>query len=163
MAVNGGVMRRVSILALVVSMFMTLLPAAPAHAAEEWRVRNRLYELVNQKRASLGLRRLQVNDKTAYWAKDHARWMANHNSMTHDSATELWREIPAGSQYRSENISWLLPATDDGIAKLVHRAFLASPGHRANILASRNTHMGLGVVKKGGTYWVVQRFVDRNW
>lgn len=163
MSVKFVAMRRVAILALVVSMFMTLLPAAPAHAAAEWQIRNRLYELVNNKRASLGLRKLQVNDKTAYWAKDHARWMANNNSMTHDSDAELWREVPAGSQYRSENISWLLPVTDDGIAKLIHRAFLASPAHKANILASRNTHMGFGVVKKGDKYWVVQRFVDRKW
>ena len=126
-------------------------------------MRNRLYELVNNKRAALGLRRLRVNDKTQYWAKDHAGWMGNHTSLLHDDYDELWREVPSGSQYRSENIAYMGPADLPGVIKTIHQALLASPGHRANMLAARATHMGFGVVKKDGRVWVVERFVDRRW
>lgn len=155
--------RRLLTLAVVASLFMTVLPATPASAATEGEMRNRLYELVNNKRAALGLRKLRINDKTQYWAKDHARWMANNESLTHDSSDEMWAEVPSRSQYRSENIAWMGPADLPGVIKSIHNALLASPGHRANLLASRTTHMGFGVVKKDGRVWVVQRFVDRRW
>jgi uncharacterized protein YkwD len=35
-----------------------------------------------------------------------------------------------------------------------------SPGHRANILTSEFTHVGVGVAKDGDFYYVAQMFVD---
>lgn len=152
-------------------MFFALLPAPAAHAATENEIRNKVYSLVNAKRQALGLRTLTTNRKTTRWAKDHSYWMANYNSLTHDSQAELWAEVPRDAQFRSENIGYLQDATPLGLFTLTSRQaavslfqkWMASPGHRANILRRRNTHMGLGIVIRGNKVWATQRFVDRRW
>ncbi len=44
----------------------------------------------------------------------------------------------------------------------VHPLFMGSPpGHRVNILHSGYTHIGVGVVKRGVTYYVTQIFIKK--
>jgi uncharacterized protein YkwD len=42
----------------------------------------------------------------------------------------------------------------------VHRAFLNSPAHRANIMGTRWDSIGVGVVSSGGYLWVTEIFRD---
>lgn len=42
---------------------------------------------------------------------------------------------------------------------VVHAAFMASPGHRANVLDTRYTHVGVGVVVEGSKIWVAEVFM----
>ena len=49
-----------------------------------------------------------------------------------------------------------------GSVKKVHRAFMNSAGHRANILRSAYRHIGVGVVKKGGRIWATVVFESRR-
>lgn len=41
---------------------------------------------------------------------------------------------------------------------VAHDCFMASPGHRGNVLDPRATHVGLGVVREGGAWWVTEVF-----
>ena len=40
----------------------------------------------------------------------------------------------------------------------LHRAFLRSPAHRANILDPRKRVVGVGLVSSGGRLWVTELF-----
>jgi uncharacterized protein YkwD len=40
----------------------------------------------------------------------------------------------------------------------VHRAFMRSPGHRANILNPHIRRVGVGIVERAGQLWVTEIF-----
>ncbi len=149
--------RRLAAVSLAASLMLGLLPAPAVQAATVSEIRNGLERKINNARADRGLRRLKVEIITQTGAQGHAEWMSNHG-LIHDSSTELWTEVPAGAVWRAENIGWATKGL--GVVKRLHRAFMNSPGHKANILARRATHIGIGVVKADGKVWVVERFVD---
>ncbi|MCK6527973.1 CAP domain-containing protein [Myxococcota bacterium] len=41
---------------------------------------------------------------------------------------------------------------------VAHDCFMASPGHRGNVLDPRATHVGVGVVREGEAWWVTEVF-----
>jgi uncharacterized protein YkwD len=73
-----------------------------------------------------------------------AERMAAADSMTHSS-------YPGGWSHWGENI-----AMGFGSSVSVFNAWMASPGHRANILKAAYTQMGIGRVSAGG--WWCQQF-----
>lgn len=168
MAVKAGFVRRLASVALLVSLFVGLVPAT-ASAVTAAEIRNQLYEKVNTARRNHGLRTLRTNAKTAEFAKDHAGWLSRSSLckfnvaaslLCHDDRLEVRSEIPSDWEWWGENLA--SSTTQPGIATKLHRMLMQSPGHRANILKSQATHMGFGVVKSNGRVYVVQRFVDRR-
>lgn len=145
-------------LALMTALFMTTLPTLDAEAATAVRIRLQLQAKINKARQDRGLRPLKVSSLMTEFAKGHARNMANKGDIFHDSSAELWAEVPVGAWWRAENVGYVSAGT--GEARRMHRAFMRSDGHRANILKRRATHMGIGVIKKDGYVWVVERFAD---
>jgi uncharacterized protein YkwD len=165
MSLQLNVARRLAAVVIIASLFVALVPAA-ASALTANQIRDRLYAKIDRVRDNHDLRHLNRNAKTAYWARDHSAWMGRQSGLPitrliHDRDTELWAEVPSDAQWRAENIAFA--NTGPGVATIIHRTLMASPGHRANILARRATHMGIGVVKRDGFVWVTQRFVDRRW
>lgn len=150
--------RRLVAIALLAALFTTTLPALDAEAATAVRIRLQLQGKINKARQERGLRPLKVSALTTEFAKLHALEMANRGKIFHDSSTELWAEVPVGAWWRAENVGFVTAGS--GEAKRMHRAFMRSDGHRANILKRRATHMGIGVVKMNGKVWVVERFAD---
>jgi uncharacterized protein YkwD len=151
--------RRVAVLALVLSLFVTLLPAPSAQALTANEIRNRIYRRINNARENHGLRRLKVNDTVQKWSQDHAGDMARAGDYYHDSAlTVELNKLTRIVWWYGENVG--MTSTGGNAPKRMHRAFMKSPGHRANILERSTTHMGLGVVKRDGMIYVVERFVD---
>ena len=58
-----------------------------------------------------------------------------------------------------ENIYYCSVFNDIYNVDYSHRAFMESPGHRANILEPRFTKIGLGVYRSaGGAFWVTEMF-----
>lgn len=151
-------LRQLIALTLLASLLVVGLRPATAAAATPGEIRNSLERKINAARAERGLRRLRVNDTIQRYAQDHAGLMADLNSMFHDAA--YFSEVPGDSMWAAENVGYV-PA-GSGAARRMHRAFMNSAGHRANILTARATHMGLGVVKHDGRVWVVERFADRS-
>jgi uncharacterized protein YkwD len=150
------VLERLMIVALVTAMILPLLPATPAEAADSRtaaQIRNRIEYLVNRERARQGVRRLQRHDRTQYWARDHSREMARARRIYHDP--NLRYEIPRKAMGYGENVA---RTTSADAASAAMRMFMASSGHRQNILYGRWKRMGIGVAKRGKYTYITQRF-----
>ena len=116
--------------------------------------------LVNAERAANGLTALKANTKLSAVAELKAKDMRDnsyfsHTSPTYGSPFEMMTSM--GISYRSagENI-----AKGQKTPKAVMSAWMNSSGHKANILSSGYTEIGVGYVtdNSGGTYWV-QMFI----
>lgn len=114
--------------------------------------------LVNAARAANGLPALKVNMELVRLARLKAKDMAekgyfDHISPTYGSPFDMMQA--AGLAYRTagENIA---RASTVAIA---HDAFMDSPGHRANILNTSYTEIGIGVYRSGRTMWESQFFM----
>ena len=112
-----------------------------------------LLALVNQARAENGLSALSLNDSLSAVAQKKAEDMKNNNYFSHTSPTygspfDMIKN--AGISYRSagENI-----AMGQKTAEAVFNAWMNSSGHRANILSSKFTQMGIGVTDGSARYW----------
>lgn len=160
MAVTRFSARRLVAVALLAALFTTTLPTltGDAEAATVVDIRKQLQGKINRVRQANGLRPLKVNQLMTTWAADHALKMAVAGNIYHDTSRRLWREVPDGAWWRAENVGYVTAGS--GEAKRMHRAFMRSTGHKANILKRRATHMGIGVVKLNGSVWVVERFAD---
>lgn len=156
MALERRTVRRVATVALLVCLSVTGMNPPAAEAATVSEIRDGLEAKINRARASRGLRKLRVNVTTQKYAQGHATHMGDLNAMFHDAA--LWHEVPAGAEWLAENVGYV--SAGSRVVRRMHRAYMNSDGHRANILKPRATHMGIGVVKRDGKVWTVERFVD---
>lgn len=156
MTLRHSTIRQIAAVALLASLFVVGFQPEVAEAATAGEIRDGLERRINQSRAAHGLRTIRVNLTTQQYAQSHADRMGDFNAMFHD--TNLWGEVPNDAEWVAENVGyvWQGPRA----ARRMHRAYMNSDGHRANILNPRATHMGIGVVKRDGKVWTVERFVD---
>lgn len=133
----------------------TINIASNAEASQEQEV----IQLVNQERAKEGLPALKYDWELARVAKYKSRDMKDqnyfsHNSPVYGSPFTMMRNF--GINYRSagENI-----ARGQRSASQVVNAWMNSSGHRANIMSSDFTHIGVGYVESGN-YWT-QMFIKK--
>lgn len=115
--------------------------------------------LVNKARSENGLSPLaydwELSRVARYKSQDmHDKNYFSHTSPTYGSPFQMMKSF--GIRYRSagENI-----AKGQRTPEQVVNAWMNSSGHRANILNSSYTHIGVGYVKDGN-YWT-QMFVGR--
>lgn len=121
-------------------------PEGPQLTADE----ARMLALINQERAKNGLPALEVEPKLVETARLKSRDMIEagyfgHYSPTYGSPFDMMRAAGVEYRYAGENLAGA------GTVELAHQALMASPGHRANILNPRFTHVGIGIVD-GGPY-----------
>lgn len=78
------------------------------------------------------------------YAQEHAEWMVKTRRFTHSSLNV------SGWSRLGENIAW--GQRDEAT---VTREWMNSPGHRANIMNEKYTHVGFGFAKSEGgeIYW----------
>ena len=106
-----------------------------------------LYQLVNQERASLGLPALKRNSKLEQAALKKAQDMLAKNYWAHyapDGSTTPWQFILAAGytyKYAGENL-----AKDFDTSASVMSAWMASAGHRANIVNTNYKDIGMMAV-----------------
>ena len=125
----------------------TLLPAADNLPA----VRAALLCLHNRDRAARGLPALRENKRLRAAAGAHARDMVRDGYFAHErpgGADMATRILDSGYATRrvwslGENIAW--GSGTLATAAEIHRAWMASPGHRANILRRQFREVGFGV------------------
>ncbi|KOU69207.1 stress protein [Streptomyces sp. MMG1533] len=136
-------------------MFWTALWARPLTPADLARAQADVVDLTNRQRARSGLPPLAVDPLLATAAQAYSTDMAARAFYSHTSpeGTQPWdRAAAAGSTRRSigENI-----ACGQRSPAEVVEGWMNSPGHRANILKSTFTHIGVGFAGGGpaGTYW----------
>ncbi|WP_164218009.1 SafA/ExsA family spore coat assembly protein [Virgibacillus sp. YIM 98842] len=126
-----------------------------AEFSEEQEVIN----LVNKERADAGLPALKYDWELARVAKYKSQDMKDQNYFSHNSpvyGSPFTMMQNFGINYRSagENI-----ARGQRSAKQVVNAWMNSSGHRANIMSSDFTHIGVGYVESGN-YWT-QMFIKK--
>jgi putative cell wall-binding protein len=149
-------LRRSTALCAVLGLVMALLAAAaPAASASTSTaaIELRLTELVNGSRAQHGLAPLRLDVRLVGPARTWSAEMARTGRMGHDPNQH--RSHPPGVTHWAENVGYTAApdAADD-----LHRRWMASSGHRANILNGTYTELGVGVAASGGRTWATQRF-----
>lgn len=139
-------MRRTSLLLVLTALLVGLVPtsalASPSLEADA-------VARVNAERRARGLAELRpVADLTAV-AQRHSRTMADQGRLHHNP------------RLASDVTNWQRVAENVGFGRdvrVTHDAFMASDGHRANILDPRVTEIGIGVVTRDGRRWQTQIF-----
>ncbi|MDQ3634173.1 MAG: CAP domain-containing protein [Acidobacteriota bacterium] len=124
------------------------------------------FQLINQKRAELGLPTLHWSDKIANLARQHSLYMADYKFFSHqglngqlideratDLGIEKWKAI-------SENIAF-----NKGYINPVEFAverWMQSASHRQNLLNPRWQQSGIGVaITSDGAYYFTQVFLNK--
>lgn len=111
------------------------------------------FDLVNAARASQSTPALQHDQTAQNKAQAWAEHLAQINKLQHSNLASgmdnQWKRLGENVGYSTSSIS------------RVHEQFMASSGHRSNILDRRFTHLGIGVAHANGRTFVVQMFVQR--
>ncbi|GMA23313.1 hypothetical protein GCM10025864_10720 [Luteimicrobium album] len=107
---------------------------------------------INAARASAGLRTLRYDGSLNAVAQSWANHMAATDTLAHNPSTPS--RIRSGWSAWGENVGF----TTTGSAKVLHQAFMASAGHRANILNRSFTSLGVGWATKNGHTYVAEVF-----
>jgi uncharacterized protein YkwD len=130
-------------------------PAVSLSAASVAPFATDVVRLTNQERVTHGCRPLRVDPILTKVALAHSQDMADHSYFSHDGRngrTPFERIKVAGYRYSlaGENI-----AAGQRTPADVVQAWMASPGHRANILNCALLQVGVGFATGGsfGTYW----------
>jgi uncharacterized protein YkwD len=104
----------------------------------------RLLSLVNRDRAAAGMPPLALDARLSEVARAHSRDMAAHDVVAHvspttGSAIDRVARVGLAPALLLENVGRAYSADD------AESGFMASPGHRGNVLDRRATRIGLGV------------------
>ncbi|MDF2614459.1 MAG: hypothetical protein K0S71_2245 [Clostridia bacterium] len=120
---------------------------------------NKVLELVNVERQKAGLAALKMDAALSNVARMksadmQAKKYFDHTSPTYGSPFDMMKKFGITYKTAGENI-----AMGQRTPEEVVKAWMNSPGHRANILKASFTHIGVGYVANGN-YWT-QMFVGR--
>ena len=120
-----------------------------------------VFDIVNQKRQAAGLQPYQCDAKAVLVARAYSALMCKTGHFSHygpDGSTPWTRLKAGGVSYSSagENI-----AAGQSTPTSVMTSWMNSPGHRANIMSSSFTYIGVGYDNCGngyGHYWTQSFF-----
>ena len=134
----------------VLCLTSTVIGIGPARATTT--PESKALQLVNRARAEHGLRRLVRSDRLDAVAERHAQRMRAAGELFHSDLSK----VPKPWVYVGENVGY------SGTVLRLHRGFMRSSGHRANILRPRFDHIGIGIVRApSGRVYEAQVFIDR--
>jgi hypothetical protein len=122
----------------------------PATGWNQGAAEGTLWQLMNGARVNNGLRAVQQHGTLVSLARWRSKDMLDRNYFDHVIAgtgyqVYHWYDTN-GLRYTfgGENIGWNNGLTDDESPVKIHEGFMASPGHRANVLTAAFTHGGVG-------------------
>ncbi len=104
--------------------------------------------LVNRERTSRGLKALTLNLKARAVARDYSKRMLAEGFFSHidpDGHSPFDRMRVGGVKFGSAGENLALAPT----LQLAHQGLMNSPGHRANILSSNYSTVGIGIIDAG--------------
>lgn len=142
-------LRRLSsfLAATAVAVGVLAIAAPAAHASTE---ESQFTQLANQERGKRGLRSYSVASDLVAVARRHAQKMAASGTIYHNP--NLGSDV-SGWQAVGENVGM------GGSASSIHGAFMNSTAHRANILDTDFTQVGMGTARDSkGVLYVTQVF-----
>jgi uncharacterized protein YkwD len=154
-------MRAVFVTPLVTFLFATamILPTSTASAAPQDgnTLAAQVLDLTNAERQKAGLPALALSSELADAAQSYSQVLASSGCFEHTCGPVpnlVDRDAQAGYTGWTnigENIAAGYPTAEAVVA-----GWMASPGHRANILSANYTEIGIGMTAGGGqfgTYW----------
>ncbi len=152
-------------LLLILLWLAPLPPAAPFSESEApslERLEEAVLKEVNRVRQEHGLAPLAYDTRLARLAREHSRAMHEYEFFDHvdpQGRDVAARARAAGIEYRriGENIAF-----NEGITYPIAAAvegWLASPGHRANILNAHFQRTGVGIWRENQSYYFTQIFL----
>lgn len=125
--------RRLTALAAAMLVFAGTTAVAWASPSEE----AEFVSMINQSRSAAGLAPLAVHNDLVIGARNHTARMIPTATIFHSTSAEL-SAVTTGWLVLGENVG------KGGTTSSLHRAFMESPSHRANILGDYD-HVGVGV------------------
>ena len=129
----------------------TLTPGAVALASPGQE--SEFFSLMNSARASAGLAPLASDSALTAYARSHTATMIASGTIFHSSGLG---SITTGWSRMGENVGM------GPTPSIIHQAFMASPGHRANILGDYN-YAGIGAdTAPDGTIFVTVVFMKKG-
>ena len=144
---RSGSRWRILVAALLMAITaLVLAPTASASASES----GSIHSFINQARAAAGLAPLNRSASLDQVAANWANQLAAAGQLAHNPSYSA--QIPGGWTNVGENVAQGQPT---GAA--MHDAWMASSGHRANILGAF-TDVGIAFIAVGGTTWGVEVF-----
>ena len=153
-----GVLTVTACLALASLVHARTAPAAEATSGRSLEeVRQRVIELVNAERARVGCRPLRSDSRLTRSAQRHSEHMARTDTLTHEDPRgdllERTRAAGYGASAAAENVAAGYDSPEAAVA-----GWLASPGHRRNMLDCGLQDTGVGVIYgfDGRLYWTQQ-------
>lgn len=123
-----------------------------------------IFQRVNQERAAAGLPALSYNGTMEYYARVKSKDMADRGYFDHKDPqgnliTEQMKADGVSYNAWGENIAYIQGVSGNAtLATQFMDNWMNSSGHRANILSSNFTSIGIGVYKIGNTYYATQEF-----
>ena len=136
---------------LVAGFIAILAPAASALTSAE----SCFFNYINAERVAVGHPKLALKSDLVTIARDHSKKMAADGTIYHNN--NLGNDISGNWYAAGENVGM---GPD---CKSVHDAFMASPGHKANILDTDYNQVGVGVAyDSDGTLYITEDFAGRK-
>jgi hypothetical protein len=131
--------------------------SAPSAQAQESGPARTLFESANHERAAHGIAPLKSSATLAEAARQHAQRMASQDTLSHQLPGEhsmVDRATQAGAHFSSlaENVA------EGPSAEGIHRQWMNSPPHRANLLDSQLDSVGIAVAERSGILFAVEDF-----
>jgi len=143
---------RVLASALLLAVSLLPLPVYAAPTDSEAQIQ-RVLDLTNVERQKAGLSPLALSHQLNNAAQSYSALMATSGCFAHtcgpvpDMADRLGQAGYTGWSAIAENIAAGDPSPEDVVA-----GWMASAGHRTNILSSSYTEIGIGLATGGGPY-----------
>ncbi|BFU46605.1 CAP domain-containing protein [Krasilnikovia sp. MM14-A1004] len=143
--------------ASLVAMTVTAAPAQAA-AVTTSTLQSQLVTYTNNTRARAGCKPIRVDSRLLLAARGHSAYQARTNKMSHigaNGSSFVDRAHRAGYAWpMSENVAYGYRTASETM-----KAWMASPGHRANIVDCRAKSMAVGVIyASNGTPYYTQMF-----
>ena len=185
-SLRSWIARLTLVVAVLAGLIATVAPTRAAYAADDGGFAKKMLELVNQHRAAAGVAPLQASPSLQSVAQDgrydgcgfpvmgRANDMGARNYFSHtilncgtQGVSHILGALGVQTSGFGENIAWMNGTTDPLLAATrLTNDLMASPGHKANILSTTFTHVGIGSWRtapgqtwSGGGYALTNVFV----
>ena len=136
-------LRKKHIYTLFAAGFLAFCAAPAALAAPQGSSAAGLLRAVNTTRASFGLRPLTLDVRLGRAARSHTAEMLRGNSFSHGDFHGRMVTFGVRGSFAGENLAW--GSGTFAAAGTIVKEWLASPGHRANLLKPGYRRIGLGI------------------
>jgi uncharacterized protein YkwD len=135
---------------------------AAAYSPSTAQMEETVRQQINKIRQAQGLSQLRHNEKLAAVARNYSQEMADENFFAHtspDGGTMVQRVERAGIFYLMIGENLFMCTNIPQPVPTSVKGWMNSPGHRKNILRPEYRETGIGIWRKGNTYYFTQLFM----